>query len=291
MMVRFQFLVVVYLLIRVLPAHAVEVIESAPYRKPDSLVRAIELLRKTPSGREIYDRALAIKVPIREGKISKTEITATRTIQGSTEKLNFVVQVLISQDKEPVFQALDLAHELVHAVNDKKNPFDPKLNASEYIEHGIEGKGGEAEAIAEECQVGRELVDHREQNAFLRAEVKEETARLIQARCQAVWKLAKDDSKWKKSFYQLGQYYRGFVQAWLGTGPAEEARREWSDKLEARTPIFSSAAAHKPYPVALLEEYLEVTRIICDRAMKSRVGRGIASFTAFQERCKGIRNK
>jgi hypothetical protein len=284
MMVRFQFLVVAFLLLRIWPAHAVDVIESAAYRKPDNLVRAIELLRKTPSGREIYARAVERQVPIREGKISKTEITATRTVQGTSERLNFVVQVLISQDKEPVFQALDLAHELVHAVNEKKNPFDPKLNASEYIQHGIEGKGGEAEAIAEECKVGHELVD-------LKTELKDETARLIKARCQYVWKLEKDDSKWKKSFYQLGQYYRGFVQAWLGTQPAETARREWTDKLEARTPIFSSAAAHKPYPVALLEEYLEVTRIICDRAMRSRVGRGIASFTAFEARCKAIRNK
>lgn len=266
-----------------LPAQAVEVIEGAAYQKPEGLVKAIQLLNKTASGRAIYSQAVQHRVPIREGKISKTEITATRTIQGDSEKLSFVVQVLISQDKEPVFQALDLAHELIHAVNEKKNPFDPQMNATEYIEHGIEGKGGEADAIAEECRVGRELVD-------LKNELKSETSQLIKARCQYVWKLEKDNSKWKKSFYQLGQYYRGFVNTWLGTQPDRGERQAWSEKLEARTPIFSSAAAHKPYPVALLEEYLEVTKIICDRAMKTAVGRGLASFTKFEARCKGIRN-
>jgi hypothetical protein len=283
MMVRLQILLALWLLIKTLPGHAVEVVEGSAYQKPANLVTAIQLLRKTPSGRELYSRAMQARVPIREGKISKTEITATRTIQGETEKLNFVVQVLISQDKEPVFQALDLAHELVHAVNEKKNPFDPNMNATDYVQHGIEGSGGEASAIAEECRVGRELTE-------LANELKSESVDLIKARCRYVWKMETDPSKWKKSFYQLGQYYRGFVKAWLGTQPDPRERAEWSEKLEARTPMFSSAAAHKPYPVALLEEYIEVTRIICDRAMKSPVGRGIASLTSFEERCKAIKN-
>lgn len=281
MMVRFQFLILIYLLLKVVPGHAVEVIESAPYQKPQGLVEAIQLLQKTPSGRELYARAKARQVPIREGQISKTEITATRTIRGDSEQLNFVVQVLISQDKEPVFQALDLAHELIHAVSDKKNPFDPHMSATDYVRHGIEGKGGEAEAIAEECKVGRELV-------ALDGVVKSETAGLIKARCQYVWKLEKDESRWKRSFYQLGQYYRSFVKAWLGTQPADDHRREWAEKLERRSPIFSSAAAHKPYPVALLEEYLEVTRIICERAVRSPAGRSLASMSALRDRCRSL---
>ncbi|MBS1958911.1 MAG: hypothetical protein JST80_05515 [Bdellovibrionales bacterium] len=282
MMVRFQLLLVLWLLIKALPVHAVEVVEGAAYQKPEGLVKAIALLQQTEAGREIYQRAHEAQVPIREGKISKTEITATRTLEGKNERYDFVVQVLISQDKDPVFQALDLAHELVHAVSPKKNPFDPNMNASEYVQHGIEGEGGEANAIAEECKVGRELSDNKA--------IKSETVQLIKARCQYVWKLENDNSKWKKSFYQLGQYYHNFIRALNATKPDYREVAEWNEKLEAKSPMFSSAAAHKPYPVALLEEYLEVTKIVCDRAMKSRIGRGIASFTAFEERCKAIRN-
>lgn len=282
MMVRFQLLLVLWLMIKALPTHAVEVVESAPYQKPQGLERAIELLKQTATGAEIYQRAIEMQVPIREGSISKTEITATRTLEGKNEKLNFVVQVLISQDKEPVFQALDLAHELVHAVSPKQNPFDPNINATEYVQHGIEGEGGEANAIAEECRVGKELNESKT--------LKPETAQLIRARCQYVWKMENDRSRWKKSFYQLGHYYREFVRALNATKPDHREVKEWTDRLEARTPLFSSAAAHKPYPVALLEEYLEVTKVICQRAMNSKFGRGLASVTAFDERCKAIQN-
>jgi hypothetical protein len=267
MMVRFQLLVVLLILLKTLPVHSVEVIEGAPYSRPAMLTEAMQLLVKSETGQKLVQQARRDRVPIRAGQISKTEIVATRVVEGtgnrSREKLHFTVQVLISQDKEPAFQALDLAHELVHAVHEKKNPFDPNMTATDYVEHGIEGQGGEAQAIAQECQVGQELSKN---GAIQDAS----TLKLIQARCQTVWKLGRDESKWKKSFYQLGQYYRGFVKEWLATRPQEQSVESWKEKLAARSPLFSSASAHKPYPVALLEEYIEITRIICAKALGSK---------------------
>lgn len=269
MMLRARWLLLVWLFLKVIPnVHAVEVIEGAEYVKPMALIQAIKILENTERGKGLLEQAQHHRVPIRAGAVSKTEITVTRVVEpqsfgkkpGNTaEKLHFAVQVMISQEKEPVFQALDLAHELVHAIHEKKNPFDPNMTATEYVEHGIEGAGGEAHAIAEECKVGHEVA----------RTLNNSTSKLIAARCRTVWKLEKDETTWKKSFYQLGRHYRAFVQEWLATRPQEESVEAWKEKLAARTPLFSSASAHKPYPVALLEEYIEITRTICARALGS----------------------
>ena len=229
-------------------------------------------------------KSRALQVPIGEGSISKTEITATRTVQNQTEKLNFKTQVLVASDKEPVFQALDLAHELVHAVNPKHNPFDPALSASAYVQSGIESEGGEANAIAQECKVGKEMIET--------SHLREEAIQMIKARCQFAWKTEASPSRWTESFYFMGQYYRDFLRQIRGTRRAHEdpkAESNWDVKVANRSPVFSSAVAHKPYPLALLEEYLEITKTICARAKTSALARKIASASqSLEERCQAV---
>ena len=245
-----------------------------------NLARAIALLGSTATGKAELESARQLHVPIVEGTVSKTEITATRQVQGSSENLKFTTQVLVAQDKDPVFQALDLAHELTHATHPTKNPFDPNLNATEYVRTGIEGEGGEAAAVAQECQVGKELV---EQN-----KVKEEMAQLIKARCQYVWKTGSDQEKWNRSFYYLGQYYHQFMSSIRGMGGNFKSSFNGPMVVEAKSPMFSSAVAHKPYPMALLEEYVEITRTVCNRAKTNSLARKIASLGLLEQRCHGI---
>ena len=254
-------------------AHA----ETTSREVNEGLTAAIALLESTPTGKAALERVKAMNIPIEEGLISKTEITATRTVKGQSEKLNFQTQILVAADKPAVFQALDLAHEIVHAVNPKHNPFDPALSLSEYIKHGIEGDGGEAKAIAQECKVGKELIDA--------AKIRVGMSETIKARCQFAWQNEDNASRWNHSFYYLGEYYRRFLQRLGGLNEDRQTKSAWSGTVEARSPLFSSAVAHKPYPLALLEEYLEITATICKRAnlnsgTTNKTARDLASVSA-----------
>jgi hypothetical protein len=225
------------------------------------LNRAFFILERSETGKRLLAEAKAKGLSIQEGKISKTEIVATRVWSGKREKFDFHVQVQISKDKNPVFQAIDLAHELVHALHPKTNPFDPKLNAVDYVRDGIESKGGEAQAILQECKVGQQLVGM----------VPEEQAQLIKARCQFVWTNEKNQDHWLKSFYHLGRHLTAFrdqLDAATGSSSNGEAL---SNIAVAKDPMFTSAVANKPYPLALLEEYVEITRKICNRGEKRKL--------------------
>jgi len=268
--------------------------KSASENAKDSLKKAIWLLEQTPSGKEELAQAKSLNIPIEAGTVSKTEITATRTQSASEEdSYKILVHVLIAREKDPVFQALDLAHELTHAIHPKENPFDPKLDPTQYVKDGIQGKGGEAPAIAQECKVGKELTD------LPVGVITEETAQLIKARCSFVWKTEADASKWNQSFYYLGQYYHDFISLLKKTNVATNTKIAWVNQIEEKSPMFASAVAHKPYPLALLEEYMQITRIVCEKTMKSVAsqlsGRTIASLSAFQTamqiRCRGFGRK
>jgi hypothetical protein len=268
---------------------------------PTFLERAIAYLESTGAGKKEMNEAKSAHIEVVPGTVSKTDITAIR----SHGEIRFQVQVQIAADKDPVFQALDLAHELTHALNPKKNPFDPSLNASEYIRHGIESAGGEAAAIAQECSVGKELSDlasvgDANVDATKNAVIKFESAQLIRARCHYVWQTASSPAAWKNSFYFLGQHYREFVSRLAAQNQAQNGNTEAPFKLDPRTPVFASAVAHKPYPLALLEEYLAVTKTICHRARATLLpenSREIASTTPvapviiegpLESRCRGV---
>lgn len=243
---------------------------------PSGLTKAVSILERTDSGKKLLIDARKKGLSIQEGKISKTEIVATRQWVGKREKLDFQIQVMISKDKSPVFQAIDLAHELVHALNPKTNPFDPKLNAVGYVREGIESKGGEAHAIMQECKVGQQLVGI----------VPEEQAQLIKARCQFVWNNEKNQVLWLKSFYHLGRFLQSFRNQLDAVSGEIDQNEQISGMSVAKDPMFTSAAANKPYPLALLEEYVEITRKICSRTEK-RKSEALAG-NPMEERCQSL---
>ncbi len=233
---------------------------------------AERLLEATPAGRQVLDAAREGRIHWGQGQVSRTEVTATRSVHDGVETVHYETRVIISGSKSPVFQALDLAHELVHALRPKENPFHPTLRAGDYVVRGIEGEGGEAEAIAYECKVGREWVE-----SVKPAGLSQEDRALVRARCGMVWKAAADSEKWKRSFYYLGQHYRDFLERLTRLDPGPVELKWWKDHIDPRTPVFTSAMAQKPYPVALLEEYLELTKKICSRSP--------ASESPFAKRC------
>jgi hypothetical protein len=237
-----------------------------------TLEQAERLLETTESGRQVLEAAREGRITWVLGQVSRTEVTATRTVHDEVETVHYDTRVIISGSKSPVFQALDLAHELVHALRPKENPFHPALKPGDYVVRGIEGEGGEAEAIAYECRVGREWIDRSKSRV-----IPEEDLALVRARCGMVWKAMADGEKWKRSFYYLGQHYRDFLDRLTRLEPGSAEMKRWKERLDPRTPIFSSAMAQKPYPLALLEEYLELTRKICSRSP--------ASESPFSKRC------
>lgn len=256
---------------------------AADTTTPAGLSKAFAILEKTEIGKAMLEEAREKNLSIAEGKISKTEIVATRVMKNGVEKLDFNVQVLISKDKNPVFQAIDLAHELVHALHPKSNPFDPKLNAVDYIREGIESEGGEAHAILQECKVGQELV----------SVVPQEQAQLIKARCQFVWKTENNQNQWKLSFYHLGRYLTMFRNKLDSINADKDKNEDLTKIVLPKDPMFTSAAANKPYPLALLDEYVEITQKICNRTQERKIasakaGEDANAATPMDERCQSL---
>jgi hypothetical protein len=243
---------------------------------------AIRILDATPTGFALRQRAYKRGVPVVPGPVSKTDLIATRTGEGPGREIRTELRVVVALDKEPVFQALDLAHELTHAVGASVNPFDPNLDPFSYVKSGIEGAGGEASAIRAECEVAKEILAGGK-----RLRPDPSTRLLIRARCASAWRAATEPSRWIDSFYQLGQHYYDFLHALSGLGLDQSKLARWKARLSARSPLFSSAVTHKPYPLALLEEYVEMTRKVCSRAKETRL-RAPASVSRMKGRCEAL---
>ena len=264
---------VISVLIQGFNAHAGE--ESA-------LSDAFRFLNGTQTGAGIHERAKELEIPISLGLVSKTDMIATRKGEGKKEKLRVETRVVVAMNKDPVFQALDLAHELTHATESRPNPFDPKLDPMGYVRSGIEGVGGEASAIRAECTVGKELLQ-----GASRFKLKSVTKRLIRARCAASWSAEAEPHRWIESFYNLGHFYSDFLGELKGLRLEPSRFGRWRQKVHAKSPLFSSAVTHKPYPLALLEEYVEITRKVCGRA-KEAISRSPSSVKEMHSRCQTV---
>ncbi|NDG83750.1 MAG: hypothetical protein EBX52_01770 [Proteobacteria bacterium] len=246
------------------------------------LGEAFRILDGTRTGGVLHERAVKGGIPVILGPVSKTDLIATRKGEGRSSEIQTEVRVVVAVNKEPVFQALDLAHELTHAAESRPNPFDPKLDPLSYVKSGIEGAGGEASAIRAECEVGKEIL-----GAAKRFKLGTTTRLLIRARCASVWKASAEPSRWIDSFYQLGHHYWDFLHTLSGLGLDQAKLARWKRRLKARSPLFSSAVTHKPYPLALLEEYIEMTRKVCAH-VRSNPSRDPASGARLEGRCEAL---
>ncbi len=246
---------------------------------------AMNLLRRTHRGSQLLKKAEQMNIPLAAGEVSRTDVTASRMSGGKGDPFQFQVRVVISREKEPLFQAMDLAHELIHALGPKLNPFDPSLDPLTYVRRGIEGPGGEVEAIRSECAVGREFLDAGAE----KLQVKADSLLLLKARCLSAWKSKDEPLKWVKNFYNLGHFHNDFISTVNTLSLTSEERVRWRGQVGIRSPMFSSAVTHKPYPLALLEEYIQITRQVCEKARdRVRSGRNLASESPLFGRCDTV---
>ncbi len=253
----------------------------------------IDILKTSKTGNELIEKVKRTNVKIVSGDVSRTEFKAMRQIQDPKPR-NWDVTVFLSRSKSPIDQAMDLAHELTHAVAERLNPYDPNLKLEEYVAHGIEGDGGEASAIFNECQVGRELL----------GKVQPASEKNIRERCTSVWtqtvvqqsnapqlsKAKKADripasqsmalKLWRASFYAVGEHF-----TWV-----KKVLKEFP--VSAKSPQFVSAVARQPYPLALIEEFSSLSRELCSRASQRIAARqGTTLDRVFmQRRCQASSN-
>jgi hypothetical protein len=225
---------------------------------------ALEVLIRVPAGRALVERGLKfwkLEKPIdllsvlRWGKASRTDAVLTRHLDPDSGKEVREREVIIylRQGQRLEDLVLDIAHELVHATaRPSWDPYDPKLTAGRYIHATIEGEGGEIEAVVAECRVGLEL-SHRFGASARRCRSYRAIGKPSEIRIER--------EKVREDFYRVGKW-----SAELGRRLGEEI--ELFPLLSPKAPRLYSSTGHAPYPVALLQEFDQLTQIACENTRK-----------------------
>jgi hypothetical protein len=230
------------------------------------LERAVEVLSHVPTGKELLARAQAfwrlsrpadVVRKLQWGTASKTDAVLTRHFNPRTgqESREREVTIFLRQGQSLDDLVLDVAHELVHATaRPAWDPYDPQLTAGRYIWAAIEGEGGEVKAVASECRVAFEV--HERFGA----------AKNASERCKSYLKTAAagelpDLERIRKDFYRVGHWKRELLEK-LGQ------EREMFPLLSRESPKLYSSTGNAPYPVALFQEFEEITDIACENSRK-----------------------
>ncbi|MCM0606041.1 MAG: hypothetical protein KA715_08115 [Xanthomonadaceae bacterium] len=174
--------------------------------------------------------------------VSRTDAVLTRSLSPVTGEQTTQREITIYLKKHPKIEstALDLIHELVHAVLSKPlDPYTPDLNLRGYITQTLEGPGGEIEAVYSECQ-------------FLKDQAWENKK---DSRCERYLnKLSR--AQIRADFYRVGEHKK-MLDAHTLKIP-----------ITSSAPIFISSTGNAPYPVALYYEYQEINRQACENARR-----------------------
>lgn len=208
------------------------------------------------------------------GRVSRTDAVLTRHYQPDTgqEVRERSVKVILRIDQALAESALDLAHELTHAVNEPSwDPYDPALTVGRYIQAALEADGGEIDAVEHECKTAREFVV----NLGLKI-----------SRCDRYIRGASvERSAIQKDFYRVGEAV-GDVKSRL------QDESKLFPFLSGDEPELYSATGSAPYPVALIREYEELNRVACENVRRRAqgasedAGRSPASLTMLKTRCQ-----
>jgi hypothetical protein len=240
------------------------------------IAQAVLLLDLVPSGRSILDRAQTVWSVsqrgdllkfLKPGKASRTDAVLTRHFNPQTheEHRSREVTIYLREGATLGDTVLDLAHELVHAcARPAWDPYDPSLTAARYIQTAIEGEGGEVAAVVHECRVAREIARLKPQLLGAAA----------QSRCAAYWAAGEksETQTIQKDFYRVGHWYET-IRTRLGSEIAQ------FPMLSGASPKLYSSTGASPYPVALYEEFQEMTRVACTNT-RNRIERAPASAPA-----------
>lgn len=210
----------------------------------------IVALESVPEGAKLV-REVAAKDPefrkhLHLGYSSLTESTFSRSysLADGREEIRVRHEVTVNRKLRFAESVVDLAHELVHfSQKEMLDPYKEGFELSEFVRRGIEGPGGELDALARECLVAWDLERHYKK--FPRHEL-----------C-APFRSAQggfDREKARRAYYAVGQ--------WLAEVPS--SLRKKFPEIHAGPVTFSSSYARKPYPVALAEEYEATRRTACE---------------------------
>ncbi|OFZ77740.1 MAG: hypothetical protein A2583_00085 [Bdellovibrionales bacterium RIFOXYD1_FULL_53_11] len=277
----------------VLGASAPDRGRSSKKQKTDAIRTALTVLMDLPSGRRVISNMMlrwqlpdeeAVAGIFKWGNVSKTDAVLTRHFDPETgrEQRERLVTIYIKRGQSKADLVLDVAHELTHAASGPQwDPYDPELTAARYVWISLEGDGGEIDALITECRVAGELGIVRGATAArcMRYRVSEEPA------------LARD--RIREDLYRVGSARNRLVRM-LGLDV------ELFPFLSDRVPRLFSSTGNAPYPLALAEEYDELTRIACSNSEKrlARInGRDPASATDLAKkitsfflarRCRGV---
>jgi hypothetical protein len=252
---------------------------------------AIDLLARVPSGRKVLEKAQAFwKVKTREGllkhlaygPVSRTDAVLTRHYHTETDEevRERFVTVVLRKDQPLIDVAMDLGHELIHAITPPSwDPYDPQLTPGSYMHAAIEADGGEVDAVYAECEIA---VDFKRE-----LEMKTSRCDRYLVLSGPENKLAVDRTKIRADFYRVGKW-DSFVRGKLG----KESSR--FPLLSPKVPELYSATGGAPYPVSLMREYEELNRVACENAQKREHRRSPASLggarfsQSMGSRCSGM---
>lgn len=230
-----------------------EVLRAGEIKPSDQVLRAIEILERTPTGSRLIREAHQVFGKhlgdwIQPGRVSKTDSLLVRKFNSTTgeEKRERRVVIYIDFNQSDEFIALDLAHELVHALSKPTwDPYDPHLTPGRYIRFAIEGPGGEIDALTTECKVASEMGQ-------------------VFPRCESYRAFSKNDrirEQVKKDFYRVGKWKESLLKK------LRKESQSFPD-LSSKEPKLFSATGSSPYPAALLEEYEMLTEAACRNSVK-----------------------
>ncbi len=202
-----------------------------------------EFMQRSQRASQLLRQAQHVK--IEWGSVSRTDKVLHRhfNIKTLEETNELEVLVTVRKDQSELAQALDLTHELVHALSVQHlDPYNPELTAADYMKTTIEGGGGEVEALIAECQA---LIEFRQQGFA------------VDHRC-APYILHQKVSRSKilSAYYRTGEW-KERVQKRLGYF----ARH--FQYLSSQKPLLYSSTGNTPYPYALLEEFDMLTAEAC----------------------------
>jgi hypothetical protein len=226
----------------------------------EKILGVIRLLSTVPTGDWILKQGVKrweltdtkdLLLVIHPDQVSRTDAVLTRHYDpvSGKERRERRVSVHLRLDLPLMETALDLAHEMTHAVQSPDwDPYDPELSAADYIRAAIEGRGGEVDAVTLECGVAAEF---------------EKQLGIKMKRCARYFGAegAIERSRVIKDFYRVGASLKELVSRL-------PRAREFFPQLSEDAPMLFSSTGQAPYPVSLLREYDEITRIACENSQK-----------------------
>jgi hypothetical protein len=250
----------------------------------------VEILSESRTARDLLDQAVRhwglkgyheLSKQVKLSEISKTDAVVIRSIDPKTgeERRERSVVIYLNETQPVVESALDLVHEITHATATMTwDPYDPKLDAAHYIWIGIEGEGGEVDAVMKECEVFRELKERKGASANTLSESR-------QKRCSRYAPISSSGevlnespslrAKVVQDFYRVGEFHK-MILSRLG----EKVR--FFPYLNSQSPNLYSSTGRAPYPVALYDEFLAMNEVACQNSKKrlQTIARAVGAATA-----------